>query len=196
MSVHNQQVVANDQEKIIEMNITNPFDVLQDLEKRTVEGSTGLPALDQIEEEWVGVGFRVGDTKLIASMSDVKEILDLPVFTQVPGVKSWIVGVANVRGSLLPIMDMKGFLLGDDIKQRNKGRIIVIDYKGFNTGLIVEEVYGLRHFRESEETEDALDLNENILPYVVKTYKQDNENWPVFSFNEMVEDERFAHASL
>ena len=195
MSIHNQRVVAND-EKIIEMNITNPFDVLQDLEKRTLEGSTGLLALDQIEEEWVGVGFRIGDAKLIAPMSEVKEILDLPVFTQVPGVKSWIVGVANVRGSLLPIMDMKGFLLGDDIKQRNKGRIIVIDYKGFSTGLIVEEVYGLRHFRESDETEDALDLNESILPYVEKTYKQDDENWPVFSFNEMVEDERFAHASL
>ena len=195
MSIHNQRVVAND-EKIIEMNITNPFDVLQDLEKRTLEGSTGLLALDQIEEEWVGVGFRIGDAKLIAPMSEVKEILDLPVFTQVPGVKSWIVGVANVRGSLLPIMDMKGFLLGDDIKQRNKGRIIVIDYKGFSTGLIVEEVYGLRHFRESDETEDALDMNESILPYVEKTYKQDDENWPVFSFNEMVEDERFAHASL
>lgn len=195
MSIHNQQIVAND-EKIIEMNITNPFDVLQDLEKRTLEGSTGLPALDQIEEEWVGVGFRIGDAKLIAPMSEVKEILDLPVFTQVPGVKSWIVGVANVRGSLLPIMDMKGFLLGDDIKQRNKGRIIVIDYKGFSTGLIVEEVYGLRHFRESDETEDVLDLNESILPYVEKTYSQDDENWSVFSFNEMAEDERFAHASL
>ena len=124
------------------MNTIDPFDLLQELEKRTLKRSAGLPMLDEVQEEWVGVGFRIGDSKLIASMSDVKEILDMPEFTLVPGVKSWIVGVANVRGSLLPIMDMKGFLLGDDIKKRHNGRVIVIDYMGFDTGLIVEEIYG------------------------------------------------------
>lgn len=178
------------------MNTSDPFDLLLDLETRTLKGSADLPALDQVEGEWVGVGFRIGDSKLIASMSDVKEILDLPDYTQVPGVKSWIVGVANVRGSLLPIMDMKGYLLGDDIKRRHKGRVIVIDYKGFDTGLIVEEVYGMRHFREGDTTVDVAEVHENILPYIERTFKQDDERWPVFSFNEMKRDERFALASL
>jgi len=170
--------------------------LLLDLERRTLKGLTSLPSLDLIEEEWVGVGFRIGESKLIASMSEVKEILDLPEYTLVPGVKSWIVGVANVRGNLLPILDMKTFLFGEDIKQRNKGRVIVIDYKGFNTGLIVEEVYGMRHFRESDVTSNLPDLREEISPYVGKVFKQDEEQWPVFEFNEMTQDERFAHASL
>ncbi len=167
-----------------------------DLERRTVKRSAGLPTLDQVKDEWVGVGFRIGDSKLIAAMSDIKEILDLPEFTTVPGVKSWIVGVANVRGSLLPIMDMKGYLLGEDIKHRHKGRVIVIDYKGFNTGLVVEEIYGMRHFRESDETSDIPEVHESISPYVERAFKQDEEYWPVISFNEMTQDERFAQASL
>lgn len=178
------------------MNTSEPFDLLLDLEARTVKSSVGLPALDQVDNEWVGVGFRIGDSKLIAAMSDVKEILDLPEFTMVPGVKSWIVGVANVRGSLLPIMDMKGYLLGDDIKQRQKGRVIVIDYKGFNTGLVVEEVYGMRHFRESDETTEIPEVHESISPYIARAFKQDDEYWPVISFYEMTQDERFAHVSL
>ena len=178
------------------MNKSEPFDLLLDLERRTVKRSAGLPTLDQVKDEWVGVGFRIGDTKLIAAMSDVKEILDLPEFTTVPGVKSWIVGVANVRGSLLPIMDMKGYLLGEDIKQRHKGRVIVIDYKGFNTGLVVEEIYGMRHFREGDETSDKPEVHESILPYIERAFKQDDEYWPVISFNEMTQDERFAQASL
>ncbi len=129
-------------------------------------------------------------------MSEVKEILDLPEYTQVPGVKSWVVGVANVRGSLLPILDMKTFLLGEDIKQRQKGRVIVIEYKGFNTGLIVEEVYGMRHFRESDATDEIPEVPGEISPYVDKAFKQDKEHWPVFEFEEMAQDERFAHASL
>ena len=178
------------------MNTSDPFDLLLDLEKRTLKGSSGMPALDLVEEEWVGVGFRIGDSRLIASMSEIKEILDLPSYTLVPGVKSWIVGVANVRGSLLPILDMKTFLLGEDIKQRQKGRVIVIDYKGFNTGLIVEEVYGMRHFRESDVTNDVPEVHDGITPYVDKAFKQDEECWPVFDFNEMAQDERFAHAAL
>ncbi len=178
------------------MNTSEPFDLLLDLEARTIKSSVGLPALDQVDNEWVGVGFRIGDSKLIAAMSDVKEILDLPEFTMVPGVKSWIVGVANVRGSLLPIMDMKGYLLGDDIKQRQKGRVIVIDYKGFNTGLIVEEIYGMRHFRESDEITEIPEVHESISPYIERAFKQDDEYWPVISFYEMTQDERFAHVSL
>jgi twitching motility protein PilI len=129
-------------------------------------------------------------------MSEVKEILDLPEFTLVPGVKSWIVGVANVRGSLLPIMDLKGYLLGEDIKQRHNGRVIVIDYKGFNTGLVVEEIYGMRHFRESDRTSDAAEVHESISPYIERVFKQDDEHWPVISIYQMTRDERFAHASL
>ena len=178
------------------MNTSDPFDFLLDLEKRTLKRSSDLPALSQVEGEWIGVGFRIGDSKLIAAMSDVKEILDLPEYTKVPGVKSWIVGVANVRGSLLPIMDMKGYLLGDDIKQRHKGRIIVIDYKGVNTGLVVEEIYGMRHFRKGEATVDIPEVPESIAPYIDQAFKDDDEHWPVFSFNEMIQDERFAHASL
>ncbi len=178
------------------MNTTNPFDLLLELEKRTIKASAGLPTLDEVQDEWVGVGFRIGDSRLIASMADVKEILHLPDITKVPGVKSWIIGIANVRGSLLPIMDMKSYLLGEDIKNRQKGRVIVIDYKGFNTGLVVEEIYGMRHFREGDSSTDVPEVHESMSAFISGAYKQDDEHWPVFSFNEMTRDEKFSHASL
>jgi len=178
------------------MKKSDPFDLLLDMEQRTQARASSLPSLDKVEDEWVGVGFRIGDSKLMATMSDVKEILDLPDFTMVPGVQSWIVGVANVRGSLLPIVDMRGFLLGDDIKQRNKGRVIVISYKGFDTGLVVEEVYGMRHFRVGDTTEDIPAVDEKLSPYIEKAFKQEDEHWPVFSFDYLAQDERFAHVSL
>ena len=47
---------------------------------------------------------------LLTRMGEVSEILDPPDYTRVPGVKDWVVGIANVRGSLLPLMDLKGFV--------------------------------------------------------------------------------------
>jgi twitching motility protein PilI len=178
------------------MNTADPFDLLLDLEKRTVEASIASPVLEEIEDEWVGIGFRIGDSRLITSMSDVKEILELPDVTSVPGVKTWVVGIANVRGSLLPIMDMRSFLLDMDVKQKRKGRVIVIDYKGYDTGLVVDEIYGMRHFRESEQVGDEPQTHDNILPYINSVYRQEAEDWPVFDFSKMIDDERFAKASL
>lgn len=179
-----------------EDEVIDPFNLLLSIERRCEANAAGLPKLDKLEEEWVGVGFRIGEDKLIAPMDEVKEILDLPKYTSVPGVKSWVVGVANVRGNLLPIMDLRGFMLGEDIKQRRKGRVLVINYKGFNTGLIVEEIYGMRHFVAKDESRDLPATHEKITPYVEKVFIQDSERWPVFSFRKMTQDERFAQASL
>ncbi len=180
----------------MEVNTSDPFDLLLDIERRCHANAAGMPERAKAEDEWVGVGFRIGDDKLIAPMNEIEEILDLPEFTYVPGVKSWMVGVANVRGGLMPLMDLKGFILGEDIKQRKKGRVIVIDYKGFNTGLIVEEVYGMKHFLSKEQSSDIPDVHENVSKYINMAFCQEGDSWPVFSFQNMAQDERLAEASL
>jgi twitching motility protein PilI len=174
----------------------DPFDLLLDIERRCQANAAGLPTLEKADDEWVGVGFRIGNDKLIAPMSEIEEILELPEYTYVPGVKSWMVGVANVRGSLLPLMDLKGFILGEDIKQRKKGKVIVIDYKGFNTGVIVEEVYGMKHFLSKDQASEIPQMDENVSKYVGMAFNQDGDTWPVFSFQNMAQDERLAQASL
>ena len=60
------------------MSTIDPFDVLLDLEKRCRLNAERLPAAGAVENKWVGVGFRLGDDKLIADMSEVEEILDVP----------------------------------------------------------------------------------------------------------------------
>ena len=75
------------------MKNSNPFKLLLDIEHRCLTSVAGLPTNDETDEEWVGVGFRIGDDRLIAAMKEVKEILELPNYTSVPGVKSWVVTI-------------------------------------------------------------------------------------------------------
>lgn len=178
------------------MSIIDPFEILLDLEKRCRQNAERLPSAGDVEDKWVGVGFRLGDDKLIADMAEVEEILDIPEFTQVPGVKSWVVGIANVRGSLLPIMDLKGYVLGADMQHRKRGRLIVINYQGFNTGLLVDEIYGTRHFFVEDKSDEKPKVNDNVSPYIKDMFSRENENWPVFSFENMAKDERFSLAAL
>jgi len=174
-----------------------PFDLLLDLERRCQEIAAHSPDLDKkAEDEWVGIGFRIGKDKLMAAMSEIEEILDLPEFTVVPGLKSWVVGVANVRGNLLPIIDLKGYITGENLKIRKNGRVIVIGYKGFSTGLIVEEVYGMRHFLLKDQTNEIPAIDKSVMSYISNAFVQQEEYWPVFSFVNLEREERFLQAAL
>lgn len=178
------------------MKSSDPFKLLLDMEHRCLSSAAGLPVTEAADEKWIGVGFRIGDDKLIASMDEVEEILELPEYTTVPGVKPWVIGVANVRGNLLPLMDMKGFLTGEGIKRRRNGRVIVIDYKGFSTGLLVEEVYGMKHFLVKNEVKEIPSVHDSVKPLISAAFTLDDESWPVFSFEHMTSDDSFANASL
>ena len=90
--------------------IEQPFDLLQELERRSRAAIAGRGTGD-LPEEWVGIGFRIGDEQFVASREEVREVLMLPdSITRVPGSKRWVLGIANLRGHLLPLIDLKLFL--------------------------------------------------------------------------------------
>lgn len=176
--------------------MSNPFQRLQEIQQICQDRAAELPSLDSNKDEWVGIGFRLGDTILLTRMGEVTEILDPPDYTRVPGVKPWVVGIANVRGSLLPLMDLKGFVTGESLANRKMGRVLVVNHKGTNTGLIVDEVLGIRHFFLNEQTFELPDVDTSLKPFIKQAFHRENDYWPVFSFHTLVENEQFLHASL
>ena len=77
-------------------------------------------------------------------MDDVIEILDLPVLSNVPLTQPWVRGIANVRGSLLPVIDLNGYLGNEVPRVTNKTRVLVIDFNGVYSGLVVDALDGQR----------------------------------------------------
>ena len=172
------------------------FHRLKEIEQKSLESAKDMPSVDGATDEWTGIGFKVAGTNLLSNMGEVTEILDPPAFTRVPGVKPWLVGIANVRGGLLPLVDLKRFMTGEPIENLSSSRVMVVNYNGLNTGLIVEEVQGMRHFSLNEQAYELRDINKNLKPFIKQAFQKDNDLWPVFSMHALVEDERFLHASL
>ena len=173
-----------------------PFQQLLKTEEKSLLCASALPDLSSHQDDWQGIGFKLGDTELLSAMGEVKEILDIPEYTRVPGVKAWVVGIANVRGSLLPLIDLRSFVTGSGLKNKKDGRVLVVNYRGTNTGLIVDDVQGMRYFQNSEQAYELPDISNQLKPYIKKAFQRDGHYWPVFSFNTLKEDERFLYASL
>ena len=88
--------------------VEHPFDLLQELERRSRAALAGKGSSGGLSSEWVGVGFRIGDEQFVASRKEVREVLMLPEsMTREPGAKRWVLGIANLRGHLLPLIDLK-----------------------------------------------------------------------------------------
>ena len=130
--------------------IEQPFELLQELERRSRAAIAGKGA-DELSAEWVGVGFRIGQEQFVASREQVREVLMLPEsMTRVPGAKRWLLGIANLRGHLLPLIDLKMMLGSGRTTLRRNTRVISINHREIPAGLVVDEVLGFRRFMENE----------------------------------------------
>ncbi len=124
-----------------------PFAALSDIAKRSKSFAEGLPAQEEVVELWSGIGFTLAGEHFVAPMGEVIEILHLPRVTQIPGVKNWMLGLANVRGRLLPVMDLGHFfnLTKTSMSSRNK-RVLVVEHGEVLSGLVVDSVQGMQYF--------------------------------------------------
>jgi purine-binding chemotaxis protein CheW len=73
-------------------------------------------------------------------ISDVREIMRMQNITAVPGAMSYIEGVINLRGKVLPVLDLKKRLGLKAIERTEECRIMVIDFEEGEAGVIVDAV--------------------------------------------------------
>lgn len=172
-----------------------PYEHLRRLDERGQAVWRDLPAQQETREEWSGIGFRIGGYQYLAGMGEVTEILQPPDMARIPHTKDWVRGMANVRGNLLPVMDLAGYLGKGDIAINSQARVLVIDQEGVVAGLLVEEVLGMRrfyqeHWRAGESGGDAAAHS-----YVTGVFRHEDGVWPVFSMVALARDTAFFKVS-
>ena len=160
------------------MNVGNAsFNQLLDYEQRSLAFEPGQVEGQESSGEWAGVIFRIGDMRLACNVKQVHEFLPIPVYTPVPGTKPWILGLANLRGELLTIIDLAWFLNGKRSKVTMRTRLLAATLRGRPVGLLVDEVFGQRHFVNDEGTSPYLPKNSPLRDYVHKQYRSGTDVW-------------------
>ncbi|MBA3563905.1 MAG: chemotaxis protein CheW [Gammaproteobacteria bacterium] len=173
-----------------------PFELLTELERRARAAVAGQERAAELEREWVGVGFRLGSESFLAARRDVREVLPFPDHvTRVPGAKSWVIGLANVRGHLLPLLDLKLFLGGGPIDANRNTRVLTVNNREVPAGLVVDEVFGFRRFQDHEQVESWPPTVIRCDKFLSGAYRRDGDSWPVFSLQSLVESPHFLQAA-
>ena len=173
-----------------------PFELLAELERRGRAVSASANPEANAGREWVGVALRMAGDLYLVAREETREVLGVPAATtRVPGAKSWIKGLANVRGQLLPIIDLRQFLGSGVTPVTRNTRIVVVNHREIPAGLIVDEVLGFRRFAESEFTGDAPPTVARCERYLAGAFRRGQEQWPVLSLRAVLESPAFAEAA-
>jgi twitching motility protein PilI len=139
--------------------------------------------------------FRIGSIRFIGGIGDVNEILFMPTLAPVPGTKSWLLGVANVRGNLVPVVDLRGFLEGERTPIGDRSRVLVARQAGGSVGLLVDEVLGQRNLTDENQAIEYEAEDPRYEPFIAAHYELDGAVWSVFNLAGLVRTAEFLQAS-
>lgn len=98
---------------------------------------------------------RLGGGRFALPMSAVAEVGRPPALTRVPGLPAWLAGVANWRGRVLAVLDLRPLLAATSPRGDRSARLVVLHHAGVTVGLLTEGVDGTRTLA-AEKLETAL----------------------------------------
>ena len=177
-----------------------PFDILDRYERRSLAHVVGLPEQLDAPGLWRGVGYRIGHKRLASGFDEVVEILPMPQVTPVPGAQPWLLGVANIRGNLLPIVDLKQFLEGERTVIHEGQRVLIVRQPGGDVAVTIDELFGQRSFTDAQQQEpDALAQSVlaqgRYMHFVDRAYRLAEDSWGIFSLERLARTPEFRQAA-
>ena len=128
--------------------------------------------------------FQLNDQKYALPIQETQEIIRMSNITRVPNTKHYVEGIINLRGSIVPVINLNKRLNLNVTEYGEDTRIIVVEHGGQKVGMIVDIVLEVGRFGENEiEPPSVAGDNVDYLKGVVK--KEDNL-WLLINLGEIV----------
>lgn len=128
----------------------NPFEVLARYEQLSLLHAFAPAESLDAPGMWRGIAFRVAQRLLVSGIDEINELLAVPEITLVPGTQSWLLGIVNVRGNLLPVVDLARFLFDERTRITDRARLLMVRQGTGSVALLVDEVFGQRTVDEQQ----------------------------------------------
>jgi twitching motility protein PilI len=137
------------------------------------------------------LAFKLDGICLAVPIEQVSELADCESVTPVPFVKPWVRGVSNVRGSLLPVVDLASYFDKTAVSVQRGMRLIVINLNDAPVGLLTTEVLGMRQFGAAADSATVDDFEPVLRPYLQRVMEAEGMSWGLFDLRRFAAESRF-----
>ena len=119
------------------------------------------------------ITFILGEEKYGLDILKVRELISFPEgLTRIPGMPDFIIGMFNLRGLVIPVMDLRKKFKMSSEERHEFSVIIIVDVENKNIGLTVDAVSDVIFVKEEdmqETTDLAVNVDTNFIKGVAKT---------------------------
>jgi twitching motility protein PilI len=130
------------------------------------------------------LGVAIGAQRYLLELTEAGEIVTPGTVVGVPLTQPWYLGLANVRGSLLGVIDLARYVDAGASAAGPDARLVSLAPRlGFNCALLVTRVYGLRRASAMHSVGATL-------------CDAEGQAWTPLSLAALVREERFLHVAL
>ena len=166
---------------------------LRDFQAQLLERMQIARSSDVVSSNQLGV--MIGQTRYLLNLRDSGEIVSVGQITQVPLTRDWYLGLLNLRGNLIGVIDIQGFQGQPKVDLNPDCRIIAFSSNlAFNAGLLVSKVLGLRNVAEMTTQGNA---SEQSSTWLSQSYiDNNNQIWYELSLANLTQDGEFLHIGL
>ncbi len=86
------------------------------------------------------VVFNLGLDEYGVNISCAQEIIRIPKVTNIPSTPSFVKGIINLRGKIIPVFDLKKRFGIDESERSIDSRLLILEIEGSRLGIIVDDV--------------------------------------------------------
>ncbi len=94
--------------------------------------------------------FDLGDEHYAVDLLTVREVISLPETTKIPRAPAYFLGVMNLRGQVISIIDLRKKLSIKNKEDNSEEAVIIVDVCGIFVGIIVDSINKVLVFKESD----------------------------------------------
>jgi twitching motility protein PilI len=141
------------------------------------------------------LGVMIGDTRWLLNLQEAGEIVSVGTITKVPLTQDWFLGLTNIRGNLISVIDLAHFRGMPQTSIDKESRIVAFAPSlSFNSGLLVSRVMGLRNVAEMDLQPTA---ESDDVPWAVQRYlDRESQIWTELDLSLIVQDPQFLHVGI
>jgi len=165
-------------EQMDEKGNTTPLESIQSPDTLFSANEIIFPDQD-VERPYVRYGYKISDMNFLVPEGTVSEVISKQNIFTLPNSPAWIEGLINIRGNIVPVMNLSKYL-NHDIDNKNIN-ILVLNKSDASATLAII-INGLPVSLEHNDSKTAVSkYSELLLEYIDSGFSQNNSDWVEFN---------------
>jgi purine-binding chemotaxis protein CheW len=149
-------------------------------------------------DEFKHLVFQVNFCQFAIALANLVEVIPETSITRIPNVPNWLLGVSNLRGEIISIVDLRQLLKMESFHQQRSEAVIVVrsPQAELITGFVVDQLCGFRNLQSLEETGPSTLPQYAQLPFTDRVLQTESQQLAVLDIEKLLGSPEFCRFRL